>query len=463
MAASAQHSSSIGSTVSSLLDSVGTFFSQLAGLSWFSLLLGLALYAVYLLLRSRALFNALRAAYPGERIRWRDVWGAYMVGYAINNVFPLGGGNLAQLFLTRLAIPRSSYPAVASALWTGTIFDWFMGLLVMCFAFTQGVFPKPPDFSKLPAFDISFFASNMRFTLFLLTVLGIGLPGRVRAPVGAGQGVLAAGAAGTHDPARLSALPPGDGQLAVRELGRRGSRPTGRCSTRSTSAGRCETRCSCSASRWWRRCSRSRREAPASSRRCCVTIFAGSGYVASFSVGQQIATAALTTACGFAALVLIFRFRSFREVMERGKADRRAASDSDGPVERTDDVPVRLSSLDGCYGRRGRVELRGFSHFVSGGAVSTSSRSTSGRPADRIAVSSLTRSSRGVRHALFGRFTGAVGRVEDSACPSPSTACSIAPHAVGRFRGGSPSASDSNRGCGLVGDRVRFVDGSEER
>ena len=136
-------------------------------------MIGLALYALYLLLRSRALFNALRAAYPHEQIRWRDVWGAYMVGYAINNVFPLGGGNVAQLFLTRVAIPASSYPTVASALATGVIFDWFMGLLVMCFAFTQGVFPKPPDFSKLPAFDISFFASNMRFTLFLLTVLGV--------------------------------------------------------------------------------------------------------------------------------------------------------------------------------------------------------------------------------------------------------------------------------------------------
>jgi uncharacterized membrane protein YbhN (UPF0104 family) len=57
-----------------------------------------------------------------------------------------------------------------------------------------------------------------------------------------------------------------------------------------------------------------------------LTIFAGSGYVASFSVGQQIATAALTTACGFAALVLIFRFRSFREVIARGKAHRRDES-----------------------------------------------------------------------------------------------------------------------------------------
>ena len=89
-AASGQHPASVGSTITQLLDSAGTFFSQLASLNWFSLLLGLALYALYLLLRSRALWGALRAAYPGERIRWRDVWGAYMVGYAINNVFPLG-------------------------------------------------------------------------------------------------------------------------------------------------------------------------------------------------------------------------------------------------------------------------------------------------------------------------------------------------------------------------------------
>ena len=113
------HGSSIADTISSLLSSAGTFFSQLASLSWLSLLLGLALYSLYLLLRSRALFNAVRAAYPGEPVRWRDVWGAYMVGYAVNNVFPLGGGNVAQLFLTRISIPPSSYPTLASALSTG--------------------------------------------------------------------------------------------------------------------------------------------------------------------------------------------------------------------------------------------------------------------------------------------------------------------------------------------------------
>ena len=45
-----------------------------------------------------------------------------------------------------------------------------------------------------------------------------------------------------------------------------------------------------------------------------IAIFKSSD-AASFSVGQQIATAVLSSALGFAALVLIFRFKSFREVV----------------------------------------------------------------------------------------------------------------------------------------------------
>jgi uncharacterized membrane protein YbhN (UPF0104 family) len=47
--------------------------------------------------------------------------------------------------------------------------------------------------------------------------------------------------------------------------------------------------------------------------------------VAAYSVGQQIAIAALTFTIGFLALVFIFRVRSFKEVIERGRADRQAA------------------------------------------------------------------------------------------------------------------------------------------
>ena len=316
-----QHHASIGSTIDHVLSAAGKFFSQLASLSFGSLLIGLAFYALYLVLRSRALLNALRAAYPGVPIRWRDVWGAYMVSYGINNVLPLSGGNVAQLFLTRVSIPPSSYPTVAAALSTGVLFDWFMGVLVMCFAFTQGVFPKPPDFSKLPAFDISFFASHMRFTLFFLTGLGVAfvvafafLSARVRRfwqRIRQGLAILrdrrryrnqmagwqfaswiarfisywalldAFHIGGSLRNALLvlgvqvvaSVFPFTPGGLGVQQA-------------------------------------------------LLITIFAHSKDVAAFSVGQQIATAVLTTALGFAALVLIFRFRSFKEVIARGREHR---------------------------------------------------------------------------------------------------------------------------------------------
>ncbi len=329
LAAAAVHHTSVGSTFDRLLNGAGKFFSQLVHLSWVSLLLGLACYGVYLLLRSRALFNALYAAYPDEAVRWRDVWGAYMVGYAVNNVFPLGGGNIAQVFLTRISIPAASYPAVAAALSTGVIFDWAMGLLIMGFAFTQGVFPKPPDFSKLPAFDISFFASNMRFTLFFLTVLGIAflvgfalLSARVRAfwqRVRQGLTILR-----DRDRYRrhmaswqfaswiarfaaywllLDAFHIGGSVrnallvLAVQVVASVFPFTPGGAGVQQA---------------------------------LLLTIFAHNADVASFSVGQQIATGVFSSALGFGALVLIFRFRSFREVIARGRAHRRGEAIAGG-------------------------------------------------------------------------------------------------------------------------------------
>ncbi|MHB8656664.1 MAG: lysylphosphatidylglycerol synthase transmembrane domain-containing protein [Solirubrobacteraceae bacterium] len=317
-----QHDS-VGDTVSRLLGDADQFFSQLANLRWGALLIGLTLYGLYLALRSRALLNALKAAYPDEAIRWRDVWGGYMVGYAVNNVFPLGGGNIAQLFLTRLAIPSGSYPTIAAGLSTGVIFDWMLGLLVMGFSFTQGVFPKPPDFSKLPAFDISFFASHMRFTLFALTTLGIGfmvafalLSARVRAfwrQVRQGFTILRDRRRFRREMMSWQALSwvarfaaywalldafhiGGSVRNALLVLGVQVV-----ASVFPFTPGGAGVQ-----------------------QALLLTIFARNPNVASFSVGQQIATAILSSALGFGALVLIFRFRSFREVLRRGREHRRA-------------------------------------------------------------------------------------------------------------------------------------------
>src|SRR2546421_11648333 len=164
-------SASIGHSLTVFFDAVGKFFSDLAAVHWGALLLGLLFFGLNLTLRSRAYFNSLRAAYPTTRFRWRRIWGAYFAAVGFNNVVPARGGDIIKLFLTRSSIPGSRYPTVAAAFFVESIFDATFGVLVLVFAFTQGVFPKPPKFSKLSSFDISFFAAHFRFTLFLITLL----------------------------------------------------------------------------------------------------------------------------------------------------------------------------------------------------------------------------------------------------------------------------------------------------
>jgi uncharacterized protein (TIRG00374 family) len=201
-----------------------------------------------------------------------------------------------------------------------------MAVPVLIFAFTQGVFPKPPDFSELPAFDLAFFASHPQFTLFLLTVLAIAtlvafalLSARVRAfwaRVRQGLTILfdrrrylrevwlvqlggwcfrffafwmlleafnVGGSVrnvllvlGVNAVAALVPFTPGGAGVQQALLAK---------------------------------------------------VFSGSAAgatVAAYSVGQQIAIAASTFGMGFGAIVYIFRFRSFKEVIAHGRESREA-------------------------------------------------------------------------------------------------------------------------------------------
>src|SRR5829696_4248762 len=323
---------SIGSSISGFLDAAGDFFSSLGEVGWFSLLLGLLSFLVYLTLRSRAFFHALRAAYPTEPIPFRRIWGAYIAAYGFNNVIPARGGDVIKLFLVKQSIPHATFPAVGAAICVEAIFDAVMAVFILGFAFSQGVFPKPPDFAKLDAFDLSFFAGHPRFTLFLLTALAVAglvafavLSQRVRAfwaRVRQGLTIL-------HDRRRY-----------VREV------------FLVQLAGWCFR----FAAFWFLleafNIGGSVRNvllvfgvnAVASvvpftpggagvQQAFLVKVFAGTATastVAAYSVGQQIAIASFSLALGFAALVTIFRFRSFREVLHAGReareADRAAAS-----------------------------------------------------------------------------------------------------------------------------------------
>jgi uncharacterized protein (TIRG00374 family) len=342
-------SASVGQSISSFFDAVGQFFSDLAAVHWPALLLGLIFFGLNLTLRSRAFFHSLRAAYPAVPFQWRRVWGAYFAAVGFNNVVPARGGDVIKLFLTRSSIPGSRYPTVAAAFFVESIFDATVGVLVLIFAFTQGVFPKPPDFSKLSSFDISYLAVHFRLTLFLITLLGVGalvafafLSVRVRAfwdRVRQGVTILGDRRRYLREVVSLQAL----GWLCrfaafwfLLDAFRVGGSVTnvllvfgvnqvaGAVPLTPGGAGVQQA--------------------------LLVKVFAGSGstaVVAAYSVGQQIAIAAFTAAVGLFAVVFIFRFRSFKEVIHAGRASRDAEREDDrAGVAQADDAYERHPSDD---------------------------------------------------------------------------------------------------------------------
>ena len=319
-------SASLGDDIQSFFDAVGQFFANLARIDPLALAAGLLCFGIYLTFRARAFFHVLRAAYPAERIEFRRIWGAYIAAYGFNNVIPARGGDVIKLFLTRTSIPSSSYPAIGAAFLVEAGFDLAMGIPILIFAFTQGVFPQPPEWADLGAFDLSLVAAYPRFTLFLLTALAFaGLVGfallsvRVKAfwgRVRQGLTILAdrrrylrevflvqfAGwlfrftafwllleafnVGGSVENVMLvlgvnavaSALPITPGGAGVQQA-------------------------------------------------FLVKVFAGTASgatIAAYSVGQQIAIAVFSLGVGFVAIVTIFKFRSFKEVVNAGK-DARAA------------------------------------------------------------------------------------------------------------------------------------------
>ncbi|HME02432.1 MAG TPA: lysylphosphatidylglycerol synthase transmembrane domain-containing protein [Solirubrobacteraceae bacterium] len=324
-------SASIGDSITTFLNAVGQFFSDLEAVRWGLLFLGLGFFGLNLTLRSRAYFHTLRAAYPTATIRWRRIWGAYFAAVGFNNIVPARGGEVIKLFLARSSIPGSSYPTVASAFFVEAIFDVTVGVFVLIFAFSQGVFPKPPDFSKLKSFDISYLAQHFHLTLFVITALGVALlvafallSTRVKAfwvRVRQGFAIL------------------GDRNRYLREV------------AAWQAAG-----WMCRFAAFWFLLEAFRVGASVENvllvfgvnqvagavpftpggagvqQALLVKVFQGTAptaVVAAYSVGQQIAIAAFTALLGLGAVIFIFRFRSFKEVLYAGRASRQAERDAE--------------------------------------------------------------------------------------------------------------------------------------
>ena len=165
----------LGGQVDRFFDAAGSFFEFLARIDLPYLAVALVLSLALQLCRAHAWANALRAAYPGDRVSEGGVIASFLIGVGMNGILPARGGDAIKIVLAKRSVSDSSYPAIISSFAVLAPFDSGIGLLVLLYAITQGLLPAAPRLPELPAFDISFWAAHPQLLLFTITVAGIGL------------------------------------------------------------------------------------------------------------------------------------------------------------------------------------------------------------------------------------------------------------------------------------------------
>jgi uncharacterized membrane protein YbhN (UPF0104 family) len=185
---------------------VRVFGDHLAAVRWQFLALALLLHLIRLLLRAVAWRVILSASYPGEKLRFRSVFGAYSAGVGINSIAPARAGDVVKLYLVRHRIQESSYATLAPTLVSETIFDFFVAGALIVWALSIGVLPTHQVYSRLPSVDWGFFLEHARATEIGLGVLTAAIVVGVIAYIeegGESRARIARGFAILHDPGRF--------------------------------------------------------------------------------------------------------------------------------------------------------------------------------------------------------------------------------------------------------------------
>jgi uncharacterized membrane protein YbhN (UPF0104 family) len=160
------------SDVNSFFDASHAFFSRLGDVRTGPLAIALLFHTANLLLRTRAWYAILRAAYPEARTyRWRSCAGAYLSGVGLNALIPARGGDLLKLYLVRLRLPESRVATVVATLLVETLLDTIIGPALFAYAYFEGVVPRIPDLPHLPAFEFSAAVRHPRLTGLLVAAL----------------------------------------------------------------------------------------------------------------------------------------------------------------------------------------------------------------------------------------------------------------------------------------------------
>jgi len=139
--------------MSGVLHAFTAFFDHLRAIAWTPVLLALICQLAKIGARTRAWRNILAAAFPGSRVRWRSVAGAYVAGAGVNTIIPARGGDLLKLYIVKRRIEGATYAALASSLVAETIVDVLLSGLLLLWALQQHVLPGVQVLNHLPSVD----------------------------------------------------------------------------------------------------------------------------------------------------------------------------------------------------------------------------------------------------------------------------------------------------------------------
>jgi uncharacterized membrane protein YbhN (UPF0104 family) len=158
----------------SFVDAFEAFAGHLAAVQLWPLCLALLMHFLRLTARVRGWQNIVRAAYPALRVPFRTVFLAYWAGVGVNAITPARGGDLVKLYIAKHRIRGTTYPTLGSTLVVETLFDFVLASLLLLVALQMGLLPGIPDLPGLPAFDWSFAVEHPRLAAFIVSVLVAG-------------------------------------------------------------------------------------------------------------------------------------------------------------------------------------------------------------------------------------------------------------------------------------------------
>ena len=116
---------------------------------------------------ARAWQNSIVAAFPGERIHFPTVFGAFSAGVAVGTVVPAHGGDAVRIVMVKRRVPKSTYTTITSTILVRAPFDTLMALGFFLFLLQQGVLPGRSLLPHRPAFDFSWFFGHPEETIII--------------------------------------------------------------------------------------------------------------------------------------------------------------------------------------------------------------------------------------------------------------------------------------------------------